>query len=65
MTSYVYNKWEEVSYITGSNGLSTHYMYDAAGRLEETQVEVVTNISAGINGGFEKVSTNRYNYKRN
>lgn len=65
MTSYVYNKWDEVSYITGSNGLSTHYIYDAAGRLKETQVEVITNIPAGINGGFEKVSTNSYNYKRN
>jgi hypothetical protein len=65
MTSYVYNKWDEVSYITGSNGLSTHYIYDAAGRLKETQVEVVTNLPAGINGGFEKVSTNSYNYKRN
>ncbi|WP_417800651.1 hypothetical protein [Tenacibaculum sp.] len=65
MMSYVYNEWDEVSYITGANGLSTHYIYDAAGRLIETQVETVTNVSAGIEGGFEKVSENRYNYKRN
>ena len=65
MMSYVYNEWDEVSYITGANGLSTHYIYDAAGRLIETQVETVTNVAAGIEGGFKKVSENNYNYKRN
>ncbi len=65
MTTYVYNEWDEVSFITGANGLSAHYKYDKAGRLIETQVETVTNTNAGIEGGFERVSTNSYNYKKN
>ncbi|CAL2105578.1 conserved hypothetical protein [Tenacibaculum sp. 190524A02b] len=65
MTSYVYNQWDEVTFITGANGLSTCYVYDDAGRLKETWIEVVDNPAAGIIGGFKKVSTNAYNYKRN
>ncbi|CAL2085986.1 conserved protein of unknown function [Tenacibaculum sp. 190524A02b] len=65
MTSYVYNQWDEVTFITGANGLSTCYVYDDAGRLKETWVEVVDNPAAGITGGFKKVSTNSYNYKKN
>ncbi|WP_420553708.1 hypothetical protein [Tenacibaculum aiptasiae] len=67
MMTYVYNEWDEVSFITGANGLSTHYIYDAAGRLKETRVEVVTNtdVTPNIDGGFVKVSTNSYNYKKN
>ncbi len=63
MSSYVYNEWDEVSYIMGANGLSTHYIYDAAGRLKETWSEVIDNTTGGIIGGFKKVSTNSYNYK--
>lgn len=63
MTSYVYNKWDEVSYITGANGLSIHYIYGNAGRLKETWSEVVDNNTAGIIGGFKKISANTYNYK--
>lgn len=65
MTSYVYNKWDEVSYIIGANGLATKYIYDDAGRLKETWVEVVDNPAAGIKGGFKRVTTHGYNYKRN
>ncbi len=65
MTSYVYNEWDEVSYIMGANGLSTHYIYDAAGRLIETQVEAADKVSGDETGGFKKVSKNSYNYKHN
>ncbi len=65
MMSYVYNEWDEVSYIMGANGLSTHYIYDAAGRLIETQAEVIDKVPEDGTGGFKKVSKNSYNYKRN
>jgi len=63
MTSYVYNEFDEVTFITGANGLSTSYVYDHAGRLKETWVEVIDNPSAGITGGFKKTQQYRYNYK--
>jgi len=69
MTSYVYNEWDEVSYITGANGLSTQYIYDKAGRLKETKVEVLDLVLNPVNdedkGGFKTVSKNSYNYKIN
>ncbi len=64
MTSYVYNEFDEVTFITGANGLSTQYKYDKAGRLEETWVEVLDNPSANVEGGFKQVSKNTYNYKK-
>ncbi|PQJ80298.1 hypothetical protein [Polaribacter porphyrae] len=63
MTSYVYNEFDEVTFIMGANGLSTCYVYDNAGRLKETWVEVLDNDAAGIIGGFKRVSKNSYNYK--
>jgi len=63
MTSYVYNKFDEVTFITGANGLSTKYVYDEAGKLEETWVEVLDNPKAEIVGGFKRVHKNTYNYK--
>ncbi|WP_299158445.1 hypothetical protein [uncultured Tenacibaculum sp.] len=65
MTSYVYNEWDELSFITNPNGLSKCYVYDEAGRIKETWVEVITNTLSGIDGGFVKVSINSYNYKKN
>ncbi|WP_348725955.1 hypothetical protein [Tenacibaculum sp. 190524A05c] len=65
MSSYVYNKWDEVSFIMGANGLSLQYIYDNEGRLIESRIEVVDKIPADKTGGFKKVSTNSYNYKRN
>jgi len=65
MTSYVYNEWDEVSYVTGANGLSTHYIYDTAERLKETWVEVLDNPSGGVTGGFKRVSKNEYHYSNN
>ncbi|AUC77566.1 hypothetical protein [Olleya sp. Bg11-27] len=61
MTSYVYNEWDELSYIIGSNNLGTHFIYDSQGRLIETQTEVID--TPVLSGGFKKVSENFYNYK--
>lgn len=63
MTSYVYNEWDELSYMMGTNGLSTHYIYDDAGRLIETQVEVPDTTPGDGNGGFKTVKKHSYNYK--
>ena len=61
ITSYVYNEWDELWYIIGSNGLATMFEYDEAGRLIKTYTEVVdTNCSIG---GFKKISENDYHYK--
>ena len=65
MTSYVYNEWDEVTYIMGANGLSIHYTYDDAGRLVETQTELSDKVTGDGTGGFKRTSTNTYNYKRN
>jgi len=62
MTSYVYNEWDELSFILDSNNLGTQYIYDEAGRLKETYKEVIDN-SSGLVGGFKRVSENFYNYK--
>lgn len=61
MTSYIYNQWDELSYIIGSNGLATHYVYDAGGRLIETYVEAVND--SGVTGGFKQSSFINYKYK--
>ncbi len=60
MTSYVYNEWDELSYILGANNLASHFVYDEAGRLKETYTEVVD--ATGIVGGFKKISENDYHY---
>tara|TARA_R110002051_G_scaffold2660_1_gene14300 strand:+ start:40798 stop:45828 length:5031 start_codon:yes stop_codon:yes gene_type:complete len=65
MQSFVYNKFDEVTYMTGANGLSTYYIYDDAGRLKETWVEVIDNTQTGITGGFKRINENKYNYKNN
>jgi hypothetical protein len=39
-------------------------VYDAAGRLKETWVEVLTNTAAEVPGGFEKALEHQYNYKQ-
>jgi hypothetical protein len=39
MTSYVYNRWGEVSHILNNNNLFVEYVYDAVGRLKETRAE--------------------------
>lgn len=64
MTSYVYNKWDEVSYIIAPNGLYTHYKYDDAGRLKEVWQEVVNAPSVNITDGERKVKEYKYTYKK-
>ncbi len=61
MTSYVYNEWDELTYMIGANNLATKYEYDNAGRLKTTYKEVIDNPS--VTGGFKKVSENFYNYQ--
>jgi hypothetical protein len=62
INGYVYNEWDEVSYIIGNNGLATKFEYDAAGRLIKTSAEVIDDPANGITtGGFKVVKTNSYN----
>jgi len=63
MTSYVYNQWDELTYILGPNNMGTKYEYDAAGRLTKTSVEVAKN--ATTNGGFKETSNTEYYYYNN
>ncbi len=63
MTSYVYNEWDELSYILNSNNLGTHFKYDEAGRLEETYNEIIDDEENNITGGFKRASKNYYRYK--
>ena len=60
MTSYVYNDWDELSYILGANNLATKYEYDDAGRLVKTYVETMDQ--NGLTGGFKLVKEINYNY---
>ena len=63
MTSYVYNEWDELWYIIGTNGLASKFEYDAAGRLLKTYSEVIDFNGTGT-GGFKQTTENRYNYKK-
>ncbi|WP_299600616.1 hypothetical protein [uncultured Aquimarina sp.] len=60
MTSYVYNDWDELTYIIGANNMATKYEYDDAGRLHKTYSEVMD--TPGIPGGFKLNSEINYNY---
>ena len=62
MTSYVYNEWDELWYIIGTNGLASKFEYDAAGRLLKTYSEVIDFNGTGT-GGFKQTTENKYNYK--
>ncbi|MDC1265806.1 hypothetical protein N8009_03335 [Flavobacteriaceae bacterium] len=62
MTSYVYNEWDELWYIIGTNGLASKFEYDAAGRLIKTYSEVIDFNGTGT-GGFKQISENNYHYK--
>jgi hypothetical protein len=61
ITGYVYNEWDELSYIIGNNGLATRFEYDAAGRLIKTSSEIIDDSVSGITGGFKVAKTNVYN----
>lgn len=60
MTSYIYNEWDELSYILGANNMATHYKYDDAGRLCKIYTEVADTQT--IVGGFKLIKQNKYNY---
>ncbi|MEN1785024.1 MAG: hypothetical protein AAGF77_07785 [Bacteroidota bacterium] len=61
MTSYVYNSWDELSYILGANNMATNYIYDCAGRLEQVYAEVAA--ANGLsNSGFTLINQYRYTY---
>lgn len=61
VTGYVYNEWDELSYMIGNNGLATRFEYDAGGRLIKAYSEVIDDVANGITGGFKIVKTNTYN----
>jgi hypothetical protein len=61
MTSYVYNEWDELSFILGANNMGTQYIYDEAGRLVEVWMEVADTPTS--EGGFRKVKEMIYQYK--
>ncbi|WP_160114286.1 hypothetical protein [Aquimarina sp. AU119] len=61
MTSYVYNEWDELSYILGANNLATQYEYDDTGRLIRTLSETVD--ATGIVGGLKPTQETEYHYK--
>ena len=61
ISGYVYNEWDELTYIIGNNGLASKYEYDKAGRLTRTYTEVVDDSENGITGGFKLTSSNTYN----
>ncbi len=62
MTSYVYNQWDELTFIMGPNNMTTCFLYDAAGRIQSTYIETPKNSVS--NGGFVRISENKINYKR-
>ncbi len=63
ITGYVYNEWDELSYIVSNNGLATHFEYDAAGRLVKTSVEVLDDLPNLLTGGFKLKAENKQKYK--
>ncbi|MDC8005221.1 hypothetical protein POV27_14260 [Aureisphaera galaxeae] len=62
MTSYVYNEYDELTYMLSPNNLGTRYEYDSEGRLITIYVEVVDTPST--EGGFKLSNEYEYNYKR-
>ncbi len=62
MTSYVYNEWDELSYMLGANNLAIKYEYDKTGKLRKTYSEVVD--APGVTGGFKQTKEINYNYKK-
>lgn len=63
VTSYVYNKWGELSHILDNNNLYTEYRYDGVGRLQSTFKESF-QVAYG-NQGIAKISDVNYNYGSN
>jgi hypothetical protein len=64
ISGYVYNQYDQLTYMVGNNGLATFFQYDAAGRLTKTYVEVVNDLANGVTGGFKLKTTSQINYKK-
>ncbi|MBC9795850.1 hypothetical protein [Sinomicrobium weinanense] len=62
MNSYIYNEYDELTYILGPNNMGTRYEYDAGGRLIKTYAEVAGTTNNP--GGFELVKEMGYRYMR-
>lgn len=62
MNSYVYNEWDELTYILGANNMATRYEYDEAGRLKSNYAEVADFKDPG-SGGFKVTNEHKYNYQ--
>jgi hypothetical protein len=62
MRSFVYNEWDELTHIIGSNNMATKYEYDAEGRLFRTYTEVEDFNGSGT-GGFKPTTQMKYTYK--
>lgn len=62
MSTYVYNEWDELSFIIGANNMASKFEYDAAGRLKESYTEV-EDFNGANSGGFISTSRHKYNYK--
>ena len=60
MVSYVYNQWDELSYILDNNNIYTFYEYDDAGRLTSTTRESFQQVYG--TGGVVKLAEVNYNY---
>ncbi|NAY93464.1 hypothetical protein GTQ34_16250 [Muricauda sp. JGD-17] len=61
MTSYVYNEWDELTFILGPNNLGTQYVYNEGGQLCSVYAEIQGQ--PGVSGGFKIVSKNQLQYK--
>lgn len=55
MTSYVYNKWGDLSHIIDNNNLYSKFEYDEMGRLKSTHRETLSN-------GVVKINEQHYKY---
>lgn len=61
LTSYVYNEFDELSFVLGANNMASKYQYDEAGRLISVYQETAN--TATIVGGFKRAQEYKYNYK--
>lgn len=61
MISYVYNEWDELTYVIGANNMSTQYKYDDGGNLCKVYIEVAD--TPEITGGFKLIKHVKKNYQ--
>ncbi|PKD18733.1 hypothetical protein APR41_17640 [Salegentibacter salinarum] len=61
VNSYVYNEWDELTHILGSNNLASKFEYDDVGRLIREYKEV--GDAGNLTGGFKLVKEHKYTYK--